>query len=284
MRWHEKRQRFEQVALLTCEGWRPKSVMKQLVLILAAGLIGAPVARADYAVLRSGVRLHITGCERAGNVVRLTIDGGKVEIAAADILSIEPEELFKTPPATPPAAAGPYVKFIRDAAQKHGVDEALITSVIAAESNFNPRAVSRRQALGLMQLLPQTAARYSVTDIFDPAQNIDAGTQYLKELLEQYHGNLALALAAYNAGPERVGQFRGVPPYRETRAYVTRVTKSLANLKSPPRQTPKIETSQRSSGARDQRNLPHPARPHTTDAQKSAVAREAPRAANPTGR
>ena len=105
-----------------------------------------------------------------------------------------------------------------------GLDEALISSVIFAESNFNPKAVSRKRAQGLMQLLPATAARYSVTNIFDPAQNIAAGTHYLKDLLDQYHGNLEWALAAYNAGPERIEQYHGVPPYPETVDYVRRVT------------------------------------------------------------
>jgi soluble lytic murein transglycosylase-like protein len=201
-----------------------------IVALIAAA--AAPTARADYVVLRSGIRLHVKSYERTGDTMRLAIEGGTVEVGAADVVTIEPEDLFKALPA-PSAAAGPYANLIRQAALNHGLDEALITSVIAAESNFNPHAVSRKQALGLMQLLPSTARRYSVTDIFDPAQNINAGTQYLKELLEQYHGNLALALAAYNAGPERVVQFRGVPPYPETRAYLKRVTTSMANQKKP---------------------------------------------------
>src|SRR5208282_2506892 len=114
-----------------------------------------------------------------------------------------------------PPPAGPFAAVIRAAAAKHGVDERLIASVIAAESNFNPRAVSRKFAQGLMQLLPETAARYDVTNILDPAQNVDAGTHYLKDLLAQYQGNLQLALAAYNAGPEVVARYRGVPPIGE---------------------------------------------------------------------
>jgi len=107
------------------------------------------------------------------------------------------------------------------------VDQELIASVIAVESNFNPRAVSPKFARGLMQLLPETAARLDVTDVFDPRQNIDAGTRYLKELLARYHQDLVLTLAAYNAGPDRVEQFRGVPPFLETRSYVQRVTRKL---------------------------------------------------------
>jgi len=201
--------------------------------LISATFVGAPAARADYVVLRSGIRLHAKSYEQLGETVRVVIDGGAVLVNAAEISSIEPEDVFYAPPVTPPIAAGPYANLIHQAALKHGMDEALITSVIAAESNFNPHAISRKQALGLMQLLPSTAKRYSVTNIWDPAQNINAGTRYLKELLDQYHGNLSLALAAYNAGPERVVQFRGVPPYPETRAYVKRVKSSMANQKKP---------------------------------------------------
>ena len=121
----------------------------------------------------------------------------------------------------------PYSNFIADSAQAQGVAPELVASVIAVESNFNPNAVSWRSARGLMQLMPQTAAKFGVTNIFDPRQNIDAGTKYLKELLLRYNGDLALALAAYNAGPDRVEQYRSVPPYRETRDYVRRVTEKF---------------------------------------------------------
>ncbi|MGB0034237.1 MAG: lytic transglycosylase domain-containing protein [Candidatus Acidiferrales bacterium] len=187
----------------------------------------APVARADYAVLRSGVRLHITGHEATGEHVRLTVPGGVIEVRAEEIVSIEPEEMFPAnPPATPLAV--PFGELIRAASKKHGVDENLITHVIESESNFNPKAISPRRAYGLMQLLPQTAVRFGVEDVFNPAQNIDAGTRYLKELLEKYNGDTGLALAAYNAGPEKVEHYGGVPPYRETQDYVRRIKSKLA--------------------------------------------------------
>ncbi len=191
----------------------------------------APAAQADYAVLRSGVRLHITGYERSGDRVRLSMTGGSVDMQAEDLVSVEPEDQFTAQPAAPPAE-GPFGNLIRAAALKHGLDEKIITGVIAVESNFNPRAVSRKQAQGLMQLIPQTAARYSVANIFDPAQNIDAGTRYLKDLLQKYRGNLALALAAYNAGPEMVERYGGIPPFPETQKYVRQITARLAS--SPP--------------------------------------------------
>ena len=199
--------------------------------LLAAASCAAP-ARADYAVLRSGLRLHITGYESEGAHVRLTVEGGTVDVQAEDVVAIEPEDHFTPNAPSPVTSAGPFANLIHAAAQKHGLDEDLIARVIAMESNFNPRAVSRKQALGLMQLLPQTAARYSVGDIFDPAQNIDAGAHYLKDLLTRYRGNLALALAAYNAGPEMVERYGGVPPFAETQNYVRQITDKMAREKS----------------------------------------------------
>src|SRR5580658_5225398 len=206
------------------------SRLKKIVTMFAAFSFvaaAAPTVRADYAVLRSGVRLHITGYERTGDHIRLSMTGGSVEVQADELVCIEPEDQFIAQPPAPPAA-GPYGNLIRAAALRHGLDEKLITGVIAVESNFNPRAVSRKQAQGLMQLIPQTAARYAVTNIFDPAQNIDAGTHYLKDLLEKYRGNVSFALAAYNAGPEMVDRYGGIPPFAETQHYVRSITAKLA--------------------------------------------------------
>ena len=202
---------------------------------IAAVLSAAPAARADYAVLRSGLRLHITGYETTGDRVRLTVQGGAVEVATSDLLSVEPEDTFPALPTPAAAPAGPYRELIRAAAAKHGLDEILITRLIAAESNFNPKAVSRKRALGLMQLLPQTATQYSVANVFDPAQNIEGGAHYLKDLLEKYRGNLPLALAAYNAGPDMVERYGGIPPFPETQNYVKRITSELAKATALPR-------------------------------------------------
>lgn len=196
--------------------------------VAAVAAVAAPAARADYAVLRNGMRLHITGYVQQGDHVELTVEGGTVEISASDLIDVEPQDLFPAPPPADVDFGARYAKLIHAAAQKHGVDEKLIAHVIAAESNFDPKAVSRKQALGLMQLLRETAARYAVANIFDPAQNIDAGTHYLKDLLARYGGNLTLALAAYNAGPEMVDRYGGVPPFPETQHYVREILASMA--------------------------------------------------------
>ena len=213
---------------------RPSPLLLALLAVARAG--SAPGARGDYAVLKSGVRLHITGYEQAGDQIRLTVAGGTVNIAATDLVSVEPEDQFAALPPAPEPAKGPYGDLIRAAAAKHGVDEKLITHVIAVESNFNPRAASHKQALGLMQLLPATAAKYSVSNIFDPAENIDAGTHYLKDLLTHYKGNTSLALAAYNAGPQMVSKYGGIPPFSETQKYVQKINVTLAQEKT---QSPK---------------------------------------------
>jgi hypothetical protein len=197
------------------------------VLAMTADILFPASVKADYAVLRSGMRLHVTGYELTGDHVRLAVHGGTVEIAAGDLIDVEPEDLFPAPPPANVNFGVRYAALIHASSQKHGVDEKLITQVIAAESNFDAKAVSRKRALGLMQLLRETAARYSVVNVFDPAQNIDAGTHYLKDLLDRYKGNVQLALAAYNAGPEMVDRYGGIPPFPETQNYVREITANL---------------------------------------------------------
>jgi hypothetical protein len=202
-----------------------RSWVASACVLVVVCLLAAPTARADYAVLRNGQRLHIAGYEKLGDTVRLDLPGGNVTIPAAELLSVEPEEVFAPNP--PPKPDVPFAEQIRTAASTYGLDPKLIASVIAVESNFNPRAVSPKSSFGLMQLQPKTAAGLSVRNIFDAQQNIDGGTRYLKQLLDHYSQNLILALAAYNAGPARVEQYRGVPPFRETYNYIQRVTDKL---------------------------------------------------------
>jgi soluble lytic murein transglycosylase-like protein len=123
-----------------------------------------------------------------------------------------------------PAAPAELDTLVRTTAEKHHVDPDLVRAVIATESHWNASAVSRKGALGLMQLIPDTAQRLGVGNAFDPAQNVDAGVRYLGMLLDRYNGDLSKALAAYNAGPGAVDRFGGVPNFRETRSYVQKVT------------------------------------------------------------
>ena len=120
-------------------------------------------------------------------------------------------------------ARGQYASEIREISSRHGVDATLVESVIRAESAFNPTAVSRSGARGLMQLMPKTALALGVRDSFNPRENIEGGVRHLRYLLDRYPGNVALAVAAYNAGEGAVDSHRGIPPYAETQQYVQRV-------------------------------------------------------------
>ena len=115
---------------------------------------------------------------------------------------------------------------IHDAARAHGVDPRLVAAVARRESAFNARAMSNKGACGIMQLMPATAQYLGVRNVFDPRENIFGGTRYLRTLLDTFNGDLDLTLAAYNAGPGAVEKHRGVPPYRETKAYVAAVRKT----------------------------------------------------------
>jgi soluble lytic murein transglycosylase-like protein len=149
------------------------------------------------------------------------------------VRDVEPPQGVASQPSSPPGepvatqTLAPYRDLIRAAAARHGLAPELVESVIRVESNFEARAVSPKGARGLMQLMPATAAKLGVRNVFDVRQNIEGGVRHLRHLVDRYGGNLALALAAYNAGVEAVGRYGGIPPYAETRAYVTRVLRLL---------------------------------------------------------
>jgi soluble lytic murein transglycosylase-like protein len=142
------------------------------------------------------------------------------------------------PPETPlpdestPEGRELYESIIQEAAALHGVDEDLVRAVIQTESGFDPQAVSRVGAKGLMQMMPATAKRMGVEDPFDPRENIMGGVKYLRMLLDKFKGNVPLALAGYNAGPRKVTRFKGIPPYKETRGYVKKVLREMAEEES----------------------------------------------------
>jgi hypothetical protein len=210
----------------------PAGVTGRAALLLLLMVLVAPALRAEYVVLRSGQRLKVTGYQLLGDKYRLQMTGGWVEVATQDVVAIEPEDIFARPATVQPAPQPLYRDLVEAVAKRYNMDADLITSVIAVESNFDPKAVSRKNARGLMQLLPETASQLGVKNIDDPAENIDAGARYLRDLLQKYNNNLALALAAYNAGPEKVQLYGRVPPFAETISYVRRVKRNYDKSKS----------------------------------------------------
>jgi soluble lytic murein transglycosylase-like protein len=200
-------------------------------------LLAGSAFAGEYAVFASGARLHIDRHEADGATVRLFHGTGFVEMSTDLVRGYEAEEPAAPVPAqvavagpeTPPVAAEPApspMELADAAADRYGLPRELVRSVMAAESGFQPKAISPKGAIGLMQLMPDTAQQLGA-NAHDPAQNVDAGARYLRDLLEKYNYGLRHALAAYNAGPGAVDKYKGVPPYRETINYIGRIEKKL---------------------------------------------------------
>ena len=203
--------------------------MRKLGLLLC---LAGTASASEYAVLANGARLECERHESVGDKLRLyTKSSGFIEMDNSLVAQFEAGEEVAPPPAAPaaPSAAPPQApadprELADAAADRYGLPRQLVRSVVKAESGFQPHAVSRKGAIGLMQLMPGTASELGA-DPHDPAQNVDAGTRYLRDLLLKYDGGLFRALAAYNAGPRAVERYKGVPPYRETVGYIERVVR-----------------------------------------------------------
>jgi hypothetical protein len=230
------------------------------VLVTLVAMTARPCLAADSAVLRNGFSIRHERRQVIGTMTRLYVNGDGssfVDVPTAEIdhfeaVPAEPAsnlnmqtsiDILGNPARPNPANASPTVlnhtalnhedlnQVVTAASGTYRLDPDLVNSVIRAESGFNVRAVSPKGAQGLMQLMPQTASALGVRNAFDPQANIEGGTRYLRELLERYDFDLIKALAAYNAGPERVEQYGGVPPYYETKAYVARIVRDFNKKK-----------------------------------------------------
>jgi len=196
---------------------------------LGLALLPCSAAAADLALLRNGFTIRHERRQVVGENTRLFTAGGDssyVDVPTAEIEGFEKDLSLPKAAEVPPVnttSAADLNQVVSSVSATYHLDPDLINSVILAESGFNSRAVSRKGAQGLMQLMPGTAGRLGVANPMDPKANVDGGTRYLRQLLERYNFDLVKALAAYNAGPLRVEQYRGVPPYRETRAYVAKI-------------------------------------------------------------
>jgi len=218
--------------------------LARLSFLLAFLLFTLPAFAGELAVLRNGFSIRHQRRIEIGPNTRLfiTADGSSfVDVPTAQIDHFEP--IPDPPPAArPPAASHAHAgqpvppaptveELVASASTRYRLDPDLVNSVIRAESGFNVRARSPKGAQGLMQLMPDTASKLGVNNAYDPRANVDGGARYLRELLEKYNFDLIKALAAYNAGPERVDKFGGVPPFHETRVYVAHIVRDFNRKK-----------------------------------------------------
>jgi hypothetical protein len=216
--------------------------MNRLLGVVLGLALGVTEARADIVYLQSGRTLSVRSITEQGERLVLHLrGGGEIVCDRSLIVRVTPDEVPYPEPVTATTltrdAADPaglqealavpphYQAIISRSSNAHGVDARLVSAVITVESGFQTRARSRKGAMGLMQLMPATARQYALRRPYDPAANIDAGTRHLRSLLDRFP--LDLALAAYNAGEATVTRFQGIPPYPETRDYVTRILKLI---------------------------------------------------------
>jgi soluble lytic murein transglycosylase-like protein len=241
---------------------------------LAVALVAtcATAGAADLAILRNGNSIRHERRQIVGAITRLYLSdssSGYIEIPTDQIERFERDTAPPAPSSTsmPSAGARPVPAptqaasvvlnrqdlnvVVNGAGERHQIDPDFINSVIRAESGFHQNAVSRKGAQGLMQLMPGTASQMGVANPFDPNANVEAGTKYLRDLLEKYNFDVPKALAAYNAGPKRVDQYRGVPPYYETQAYIARIIRDFNRKKLA--ENPALAKKANAAGARSSR-------------------------------
>ena len=203
----------------------------KVALGLAVLAVSIPGLGAEVAVLRNGFSIRHERREVQGSVTRLYMGAdasGFVDVPSSEIDHFEPDVSIQPATLHDPQT---LPDLVTSTSRRYHLDPDLVNSVIHAESGFNPHAISPKGAQGLMQLMPGTSSRLGVRNAFDPGANVDGGTRYLRELLVRYNFDMIKALAAYNAGPQRVEHYAGVPPYPETRAYVARIVRDFNRKK-----------------------------------------------------
>jgi soluble lytic murein transglycosylase-like protein len=217
---------------------RSNTVVGFAALAALIALAALPCLAAESAVLRNGFEIRHERKQVIGDVTRLYVNADGSSFVDVPTLEIDHFEEAASEITTRPQAPSNNIKqpadlneLVNAASGMYKLDPDLVTSVIRAESGFNVHAVSPKGAQGLMQLMPQTASQLGVQNAFDPQANVEAGSRYLREMLERYDFDLIKALAAYNAGPQRVEQYGGVPPYYETHAYVARIVRDFNRKK-----------------------------------------------------
>ncbi|HZT00576.1 MAG TPA: lytic transglycosylase domain-containing protein [Terriglobales bacterium] len=277
------------------------NLRKSLGMVVLLGVGAMQASATDVATLRNGFTIRHESRAPLGETTRLflTADGSSfVDVPTAEIVQIErdlnapavPEKSTETLATAPaamnpslPAAAPPtpastrpadIAEAVNSASGRYRIDPDLVNSVIRAESGFKVHAISPKGAQGLMQLMPGTASNLGVSNAFDPNANVDGGTRYLRELLERYNFDLVKALAAYNAGPHRVEQYGGVPPYLETRKYVASIVRDFNRKKIAQQKAANSLTSKAQPQAKSKSQIAaKQAAPKTTRASAAATKR-----------